>query len=62
MNAMKNIKKPAYAVEMGQGMFAGVQFVCTNCGKRYSTNMSYPGPGAAGKCPVTGFDHIWSQL
>ena len=36
----KNIKKPAYAVELGKGMFAGANWQCTKCGyvvRNYTT-------------------------
>ncbi len=50
MNAMKNIKKPAYAVELGQGIFAAGPFnhlyECSTC--HYQTTAALGTP----KCPM----------
>ena len=50
MNAMKNIKKPAYAVEMGQGSFAAGPFnhlyECPKC--HYQTTAALGVP----RCPM----------
>lgn len=64
MNAMKNIKKPAYAVEMGQGNFAGLDYQCMKCGvvsRGWSAGKPYP--QSEGRCPETSSgNHIWQQI
>ena len=65
MNAMKNIKKPAYAVELGQGIFAGVDYQCMKCGavSRCWSVGSKPNPQSEGRCPETSSgNHIWQQI
>lgn len=57
MNAMKNIKKPAYAVELGKGVFVGATYIhqCTKCGLTIQDSHSW---GPPGPCPA-GFVHKW---
>ena len=63
MNAMKNIKKPAYAVEMGQGSFAGLDYQCMKCGAVSRNWSGKPYPQSEGRCPETSSgNHIWQQI
>ena len=55
----KNIKKPAYAVELGTGMFAGANWQCTKCG--YVAHGFTTRPILNG-CKVTGGNHIFEQM
>lgn len=62
MKLAKNLKnlRPAYAVKLGEGKFVGTLFMCNKCGKQYTTTLSFPGPGAGGKCPDTSSgQHVW---
>lgn len=61
MESMKNIKKPAYAVEMGQGMFAGTQYIfaCSKCRMQIGPTNSDSYPHNEG-CPAGGF-HDWRK-
>ena len=57
MKSMKNIKKPAYAVNLGKGVFAGTNYQCVKCGdvaKSYGDHA----PILSG-CKVTGGNHIF---
>ena len=58
---MKNIKMvPTYACKLGNGIFTGVKWQCTRCG-RTSTG-SRPSDQFGGKCPSTDSgNHIWVQ-
>lgn len=59
---MKNIKKPAYAVAMGNGLFAGTTWMCTKCGKQVITSYT-PTPQSGGRCPDTASgNHVWKQI
>lgn len=67
----KNIKKPAYAVELGKGVFAaGVYswWICRNCGKRVqymSTDGNRPPEPRFGglSCPDTSSgNHVWMKV
>lgn len=59
---MKNIKKPSYACEMGNGVFVGPNWMCIKCGKQYGSSSSMPGPQYTGKCPDTASgNHVWQQ-
>ena len=61
MNGMKNVK-PAYAVKLGNGIFAGASYVCIKCGKRLNNYSSTPPARAGGTCPDTSSgNHIWQQ-
>ena len=61
MNGMKNVK-PAYAVKLGNGIFAGANWVCVKCGKQTVFNGNYPSSGWGGKCPDTSSgNHVWQQ-
>ena len=59
MNAMKNIKKPAYAVELGQGLFAGTQYIfaCSKCRMQVGPTDNCNPPSNSG-CPAGGL-HDW---
>ncbi|MBR1714636.1 MAG: hypothetical protein IJ717_06815 [Treponema sp.] len=61
MESMKNIKKPAYAVEMGQGMFAGTQYIyaCTKCKMQVGPTDHRGQPSLSG-CPAGG-SHEWKE-
>jgi len=67
MNAMKNIKKPAYAVELGQGLFKGYDddefatvWVCVRCNKKVKSNGK---PPAGNDCQVAySGHHEWTQF
>jgi len=61
MKSMKNIK-PAYAVKLGKGVFAGrVHWQCIKCGATDS-GIGKPGPTYGGKCPATASgNHIWQE-
>lgn len=57
---MKNIKKPAYAVNLGKGMFAGAQptYQCRYCGKcAYTPNK--PLPRDMMPCDGNHSSHYW---
>lgn len=59
MKSMKNIKKPAYAVNLGKGVFAGTNFQCVKCGyvaQGYNQKPILPG------CKVTGGNHIFVAM
>ena len=59
MKSMKNIKKPAYAVNLGKGVFAGITYIfqCKKCGLTVqNTTGTYP----SGSCPKGG-SHDWTQ-
>lgn len=59
---MENIKKPSYAVVLGNGMFAGAKWMCIKCGKQVSGYSSTPGPQVGGKCPDTASgNHVWQE-
>lgn len=62
MKSMKNIK-PAYAVNLGNGVFAGEKWMCVKCGKQYSGGPSTPSPQPRGdKCPETASgNHVWQK-
>ena len=55
---MENIKLPGYAVQLGNGTFAGVfyKWTCSKCGK-YVTG-GQPAPNWCGGCPEGG-NHVW---
>ena len=59
---MKNIKMvPTYACKLGNGIFAGVKWQCTRCGRTYPCS-SRPSDQYGGKCPSTASgNHIWVQ-
>ena len=61
MESMKNIKKPAYAVEMGKGMFAGTQYIyaCSKCRMQIGPTDSFGHPSYEG-CPAGG-SHDWQR-
>ena len=63
MKSMRNIK-PAYAVNLGNGVFAGVTWMCMKCGKQYKTGGTVPpSPQQYGKCPDTASgNHVWQQV
>ncbi len=57
MKQMKNIK-PAYAVKLGKGVFAGTTYIfqCKKCGLSINKdNLAYP----TGSCPKGG-SHDWT--
>jgi len=58
---LKNIKMPAYSVEIGSGVFVATVWKCQDCQTR-TTLSNYPPPGYMGKCPVTGYPHDWAPL
>lgn len=60
MESMKNIKKPAYAVELGQGMFAGTQYIyaCSKCRMQIGPK-DWGAPSNSG-CPAGG-NHDWQE-
>lgn len=65
MKSMKNIK-PAYAVQLGKGVFAGsssmVHWQCIKCGAT-SIGSSRPSPTFSGKCPDTASgNHVWQEV
>ena len=61
MKKMENIK-PAYAVKLGAGVFAGVDWQCMKCGTIARGN-AMPGPQALGRCPETSSgNHMWHQM
>ena len=63
MNALKNIKKPAYAVEMGKGIFAGGKWQCSKCGAiSFAGDNSKPFPNAFPKCITKTGNHIWKKV
>lgn len=43
MKSTKNLK-PVYAVNLGNGVFAGVMWMCIICGKQFNYNSSAPSP------------------
>lgn len=61
MKSTKNIKKPAYAVELGKGAFAGAQYIyaCSKCRMQIGPTDSPQRPSAAG-CPAGGL-HDWQR-
>lgn len=62
MKKMENIK-PAYAVKLGAGVFAGANWQCTKCGAIVNGGTSMPTPQCTGKCPDTNSgNHIWRQV
>lgn len=62
MKKMENIK-PAYAVKLGAGVFAGANWQCTKCGAMSYGNTSTPAPQNTGRCPETSSgNHIWRQV
>lgn len=59
MKSMKNIK-PAYAVQLGKGVFAGTQFIyaCSKCRMQVGpTTSGYP---SSSGCP-SGGSHDWQR-
>lgn len=63
MNALKNIKKPAYAVEMGKGIFVGVKWQCSKCGAiTFTGDYSKPFPNTIPKCITKTGNHIWKKV
>ena len=61
MNGMKNVK-PAYAVKLGDGVFAGEKWVCVKCGIQTIFGGGYHDAGWEGKCLDTSSgNHIWQQ-
>ena len=63
MNALKNIKRPQYAVSMGKGLFKGYDddefatvWVCKYCQKRVRSNGQ---PPAGNDCTSGGSRHLW---
>ena len=62
MKKMENIK-PAYAVKLGAGVFAGADWQCMKCDTIAHGNGSMPGPQALGRCPETSSgNHMWHQM
>ena len=68
MKSMKNIKKPAYAVNLGKGTFmAGVYswWICQKCGKRVqymsSDGNTPPEPRHGGSGCSEGGNHVWRK-
>ncbi len=65
MKTMKNIK-PAYAVQLGKGVFAGsviYKFMCTKCGTQTPFLSFFPDPKYYGKCPDTkSGNHTWKKV
>ena len=60
MKDMKNIK-PAYAVNLGTGVFAGARWQCIRCGQEM-ISYSRPGGMAGSRCPETSSgNHIWQE-
>lgn len=60
MKDMKNVK-PAYAVNLGTGVFMGTMWQCSRCG-RTLPGPSKPMPSWGGRCPSTASgNHIWRQ-
>ncbi len=61
MKSTKNLK-PVYAVNLGNGVFAGVMWMCVKCGKQFNYNSTAPSPQAGGKCPDTASgNHVWQK-
>ena len=68
MKSMKNIKEPSYAVNLGKGVFAGVNqsdWYCKFCMCKPSSGIISNGdyrPSGAGICSKspTGF-HVWEH-
>ena len=63
MKDMKNVK-PAYAVNLGTGVFMGTMWQCSKCGKTTMTSNSLtkPIPTFGGRCPSTASgNHMWRQ-
>lgn len=68
MKQMKNIKKPAYAVKLGKGIFAGLKqsdWYCKYCMRKPDTGVSTNGdwrPTGASACSKspTG-NHVWEH-
>ncbi len=59
MKSMKNIK-PAYAVKLGKGVFAGAQYIyaCSKCRMQVGpTSSGYP---SGSGCPAGGL-HNWQK-
>ena len=65
MKTMKNIK-PAYAVKLGKGVFAGgvlFKYACNKCGRQTTWKMSFPGPTEYGRCPeAKSGNHVWKKV
>ena len=68
-NDMKNIKKPAYACEIGNGVFAALKdsdWYCKYCMQRPSSgswcngNYTPYGGGFCSKSPTK--NHVWEHL
>lgn len=58
---MMNNIKPAYAVKLGAGVFAGEEWQCMKCGARVSGGM--PGPRTTGNCPENSSgNHVWQRM
>ncbi len=59
MKQMKNIK-PAYAVKLGKGVFAGTTYIfqCKKCGLQINNGSNPSQP--RGSCPKGGF-HDWTM-
>lgn len=59
MKSMKNIK-PAYAVQLGKGVFAGTTYIfqCKKCGLSINNGSSQSAP--IGQCPKGG-SHDWTK-
>lgn len=60
---MMNNIKPAYAVKLGTGLFAGANWRCTKCGKVATGVNPMPLPQYGGKCPDTNSgNHVWAEI
>ncbi|MBO4386365.1 MAG: hypothetical protein J5817_05030, partial [Treponema sp.] len=62
MKSMKNIK-PAYAVQLGKGVFVGatIKWQCSKCGKQANVpEKEKPYPHTMGICPCNkSGNHVW---
>ena len=62
MKKMENIK-PAYAVKLGAGMFAGEDWQCMKCGAQVRLSGGTPSPSLGGSCPETSTGHhVWQRM
>nr|WP_316619932.1 hypothetical protein [uncultured Ruminococcus sp.] len=62
MKSMENVK-PTYAVNLGKGVFAGVKWMCSKCGKQIDMGNNTPNPQSGGRCPDTSSgNHIWQKM
>ena len=60
---MMNNIKPAYAVKLGAGVFAGEDWQCMKCGKKVFSGGGSPSPQATGSCPGTNTGHhVWQRV